>query len=164
MRRDLTKLKAWRARSRGLARKKPQSTSDRPSLWSKITRRPQPTTGFRIWVRQTQVCAVPGCGRSNPDPHHVRARGVGRRDPWVVDHTNVAPLCREHHRMGEQPGWSWARFEDHFGLDLRAIAVMIWLRWLGLPEAERMGWEELAHRRNVANGVPARFLERREVS
>lgn len=124
-----------------------------------LPRRAQPTTGFRLWVRAVEICRVPGCGRENPDPHHVSARKAGRsRNPWAEDTRNVCPLCRTHHQLGDSPGWSWKRFETEImGVPLVVIADEVWNRWMSLPEEERAKWEGRAYRINVRKGAePAR--------
>lgn len=161
--RDPEKHRAWKRRSKGLKRgnglKRTSGINRRSAKGGRSSQpprsRPQPTTGFRLWVRAALRCAVPGCGTAGPDPHHVRATGMGgRRDPWGHDETNVCPLCRRHHGLGESPGWSWQRFGEHFGIDLAAIADTVWKQWMALPAEERARWEGRAYRINRKNGVP----------
>lgn len=166
MKRNLEKLRAWQRRSKQLERKTElKSTRIEPKggkkRRSRLKPKPQPTTGFRMWVRETQVCCVPGCGRQGPDPHHVKAKGGGRRDPWRVDIRNVAPLCREHHRLGDSVGWSWKRFESEFQVDLDEVARHLWRQWMALPEETRKRWERKAYELNIRRGVPRQRARRR---
>lgn len=160
MKRDPKKHEAWRRRSKGLApgkglsrRAEIRSRAQLGRGKSRLRSKPQPTTGFRLWVKAEWVCCVPGCGRRKPDPHHVDARGMGRRDPHRVDLRNVAPLCRQHHRLGDSPGWSWPRFEKELGVDLRAVRDRVWDAWEALPDAERARWEKKARAINLRNGA-----------
>jgi hypothetical protein len=161
--RDPEKLREWRRRSKPLGRGKDFERRSRPSKSggkgkkrsARLRGRPQPTTGFRLWVRATLRCAVPSCRAPGPDPHHVEATGMGgRRNPWAHDERNICPLCRTHHRLGESPGWSWQRVEQDFGIDLEEIAEAVWSQWMDLPAEERARWEGRAYRINRKNGVP----------
>lgn len=163
MRRDIDKLQEWRRRSAGLARQTPlQRTGNLSSRRELRTEkplpvRPQPTTGIRLWIRQTQTCCVPGCGRGNPDPHHVRARGMGRSAcAWADDVQNVVPLCRDHHLLGNSPGWSWIRFEAEVmgGILLVSVAERTWDLFHRLPVEWRRIWDARAIERNHDRGVP----------
>jgi hypothetical protein len=53
------------------------------------------------------MCVVPGCCNRADDPHEplTRARGGSITDP-----TNIAPLCRPHHReiTDTEPEWAYA--------------------------------------------------------
>lgn len=52
------------------------------------------------------------------EPHHTRSRGAGGH----ADH--VVPLSPEHHREVEQ--WGYATFCEFYGVDLDAIAELLW--------------------------------------
>ncbi len=95
------------------------------------------TTAIRLWIRETQRCAVPGCTRPHyPDPHHVRPKGMGGvADEEAVDVENVAPLCHSHHRQGHAIGW--VTFGRRYPVDLKLVAVETWARWMRVPEATR---------------------------
>lgn len=161
MKRDPKKHEAWRRRSKGLSppskamsrRKRLQTRQPLGRGKARLKRRAQPTTGLRLWVRAKWVCAVPGCGRRRPDPHHVDAKGMGRRCPDRVDRRNVAPLCREHHSLGDSPGWSWVRFQAELGVDLEAVRDRVWEAWMQMPEDERARWVGKARRINSRNGA-----------
>ena len=160
MKRDPRKFRAWRRRSNPLARRTRLKAGRIGRAWKqrkrkgRIRRRPQPTTGFRLWVLAQEACCVPGCSRGEPDPHHVSAKGMGGGDPWELDRANVAPLCRRHHQLGDSPGWSWQRFQQELDVDLEAVALALWRRWEAVAEKEREAWDLRAYRLNRRRGVP----------
>jgi hypothetical protein len=90
-------------------------------------------TPFRVWVRSSLTCLV--CGRPDPDPHHVRAVGMGgTRNAEAADEANVVPLCRVHHDQGHREGWR--TFEQRHRLDLRREAYRVWGSWQRGPSWE----------------------------
>ena len=158
---NLETQREWERRSqdRALARvQNRRPRKKRPSGNRKPKEKRAPVvTAFRLWVRHQLRCAVPGCRSPRyPDPHHVRAKGMGgRRDEEAFDRENVAPLCRHHHQLGDSPGWSWKRFQKELGIQLQEVAVRTWDQWMDLPPEERAFWEGVAEdvnegRRKVA--------------
>lgn len=53
------------------------------------------------------MCVVPGCCNRADDPHEPLTRGRGGS---IVDPTNIAPLCRTHHReiTDTEPAWAYS--------------------------------------------------------
>lgn len=165
MKRDREKDRDWRRRSarRYRENRRKRLLEELRNPKSKVTHRrmrsgARPTTGYRLWVRETRRCAIPGCDRPFPDPHHVRARGMGRTaNPWKEDEGNVCPLCRQHHQLGDSPGWSWKRVEHELQVDLEKVARELWDAWMALPQETRDRWEQRAYRINRKRGAkPAR--------
>lgn len=100
-----------------------------------LKRRKRPRMGSRVspqvrcpahlkFVRGFQCCAnVPTvCPNWRIEAHHSTTRGAGGGDETVV------PLCQFHHAQLDSPGWSQARFESAYNVDLRAIAADLWQR------------------------------------
>lgn len=117
---------------------------------TRIRRRAQPTTGFRLWVRETKRCAIPPCKKPYPDPHHDRARGMGRSaDPWSEDEENVVPLCRTHHDQVHTEGPD--AVQDAHGITFARVKIRVWEEWSSLPPETRAKWEGRAYRKNQQN-------------
>lgn len=53
------------------------------------------------------------------EPHHVRTRGAGGEQLCV-------PLCRDHHDQIDAPGWGHVTFCRTYGVDVDALAAMLW--------------------------------------
>lgn len=164
MKRDPDKQREWRRRGvknyrQNLRERLNQGEGPKglsPSGRSKMKSRPQPTTGFRLWVRETRRCCIPVCRRMRPDPHHHLTRGMGRsRDPWAEDVEAVVDLCRTHHQEVHQEGPS--AVQERHNVDFDKRRVELWGEWMALPQEERERWETRAYRKNKKRGAkPAR--------
>lgn len=125
---------------RGRTRHEESQATERGKTLAKSTT----TTAARLWMRHTARCAVHGCRTPHqPDPHHVRAIGMGgTRHPEEADRENMVPLCRMHHAEGHAIGWrTWAR---KYELDLGALAVEWWTRWESQPAHLRAHYSSMA--------------------
>jgi len=79
-------------------------------VWEGTTRR-RPTAALRRGVeRNYPTCVFPGCRMA------ARACDLDHRTPWadggVTCECNLAPLCRYHHRIRHNAGWSYVRLFD----------------------------------------------------
>lgn len=55
---------------------------------------------FLAWLHRQPECVCVVTGTSNPDLHHIRTRGAGGSDRWVI------PLYRREHRKAhDYPAW-----------------------------------------------------------
>lgn len=90
-------------------------------------------------------CLVDGCHQPS-DPAHVRSVGAGFGDfIWTGDRwrSNVANLCRSHHREydGDVGGGSGTAFERKYGVDVGRWADTNGAAWMaskGLDPSARM--------------------------
>lgn len=66
-------------------------------------------------------CVVPYC-EGLGEPHHVKSQGAGGKDEG-----NLLPICAIHHTMGHTRGWQ--TFQREHGLNLFALARLLWEAW-----------------------------------
>lgn len=133
--RDPEKLKAWRQRSKGLAR------SPGPTRRTAIRKR-NPERRRKAWVRnfgprRDWIVSMPCLIAEHPlhtcqgaiEAAHVIARGMGG---GKGNRRHLVPLCSKAHEeagerpgIGRGPGTKRARFEAKYAIDLIATAVKL---------------------------------------
>lgn len=91
-------------------------------------------TDKAIWISE-QPCCV--CRFHFSDPHHVRTRGAGGGDEYLV------PLCRACHTEVHMKGV--ATFISRYGVDLWRLAEMMEQEWGNGARPLRLLEDELAY-------------------
>jgi hypothetical protein len=80
---------------------------------------------YMNWLRETARCAIIDCRTPHfPDPAHTERNGMASKGA----DSSCVPLCRLHHE--EQHYIGAQRFEEKYGVNLRALAAEHYQRWL----------------------------------
>jgi hypothetical protein len=91
----------------------------RPLSVGRKTRTIPPVLRRALWVRD-RCCRFPGCENRFVDAHHIHHWARGGDTAFH----NLVLLCRRHHRLVHEGGYSVderMRFFDHYGRPIRAV-------------------------------------------